>query len=487
MAFSWRGLFRKQAPATKAIAAAGITTKSVTIVDDGFIPRDVIQFSDIMSGRAEEGLDANVVMAPVLWIMRTFTEATVRVQDITEEDRPEWIKRHPVERLMRKPNNWYNGDALWQATVLSYTLNGNAYWQKIRNSVGQVIQLWYRPHWCMKPHAPQDGSAFIDYYDYDTGRGIERLNVRDVVHFRFGLDPRDPRYGFSPLRTLLREVFTDQEAARFSMRILENMGIPGVVVSPTLNPTGASFAPERSEVEALKDYIDTVFTGTGRGKALVFGEPTTIQQFGFDPAKLTLAELRDGVEERVCAVLGLPASVVGFGSGMDQTKIGAVMEQHVKLAWRQCLFPMHRGLGRQLDDQLLSDFTPDYEDREQVAFDVSKAVSLQENTTELSARVCNEVKAGLLRVDHAQAMMGYEVDETQAIYLRPLTVMPVPSETVPEPVIHPNSEQAAEMAMDAASEAAAGPDDDVKALAAKWLARMGNGNGSNGHHTEEAA
>jgi hypothetical protein len=62
--------------------------------------------------------------------------------------------------------------------------------------------------------------------------------------------------------------------------------------------------------------------------------------------------------------------------------------------------------------------------------------------------------------------------------------MPVPAEMVPEPVMHPADERVAEAALDAAAE---GPDDDVKALAAKWLARMGNGNGTNGHHTEEAA
>jgi hypothetical protein len=61
--------------------------------------------------------------------------------------------------------------------------------------------------------------------------------------------------------------------------------------------------------------------------------------------------------------------------------------------------------------------------------------------------------------------------------------MPVPSNEVPEPVMHPADERVAEAAMDAAATAAEGPDEDVKALAEKWLARMGNGNG---HHTEAA-
>ena len=471
--------------------------KAVSIVQDNFIPREVVQFSDLLVGRTrqEEGLDANVVMAPVMWIMRTFPDAVARVERHEGEGKWSFVERHPVAQLIKRPTGGaYNGDALWQATVASYTLNGNAYWQKIRNRFGQVVQLWYRPHWCIKPHSPLDGSAFIDYYEYDTGRGIQRLDVRDVVHIRFGLDPRDTRYGFSPLRTLLREVMTDQEAARFSMRILENMGIPGVVISPSLNPTGDSFEPPPGEIEKLKDYIDTAFTGSQRGKALVFAQPTQVEQFGFDLKQLALGELRDGAEERVCAVLGLPSAVVGFGSGMDQTKVGATMDAQIKLAWKGCIFPMQRSMARQLDDQLLSDFVPNYDDRERMAFDTSEAVGLKEDPTEMSARVCNEVSAGILRVDQAQAMLGHEVDDTQKIYLRPMTVMPVTAEEVPEPTIHPQAQQVVEAGMQAEEDAANRPVApmgkrwaDLEPQFKEWLREQGitNGNG-NGHHAEAA-
>ena len=468
-----RGLFKRSTPA--------VQTKGLQIVNDGFIPRDVVTLSDLSAGRgsapASEGLDANVVMAPVAWIMRTFPEAVTKVRDITDEESPEWIKGHPVQKLVRRPNPAYNGDALWQGTVMSFALNGNAYWQKIRNRFGQVIQLWYRPHWLVKPHSPPDGSQFIDYYEYDTGRGIQRLNVRDVVHFKFGLDPRDPRYGFGPLRGLLQDVLTDQQAAQFSFRILKNMGIPGVVISPSVSPTGEAFEPGRAEVEALKEYVDNALSGERVGKTLVFGQPTQATQFGFDPSKLTLGELRDQAEERVCAMLGIPSAVVGFGSGMEQTKIGAVMKELVKLAWRQCLFPMQRSMSGQLDEQLLADFVPDYEDRQQVGFDASSALSLQEDDSERTVRVNGMVEAGYLRVDHAQAMTGVEVDKTQQGYLRPMTVMFVPSEVVPtavEPMAPPGADT--EDGTDPGA---------TKGLEAV-LARMGNGNG-NGHHTEGAS
>jgi hypothetical protein len=139
MAFSWRSLFRKQ-------SASPVQTKGLTIIDDGFIPRDAITLAEAISGagRASEGLDANVVMAPVAWIMRTFPDATARVKAKTGEDW-DWVERHDVERLIRRPNDWYNGDALWQATTLSYTLNGNAYWHKVRNSFGQAALVHQAP------------------------------------------------------------------------------------------------------------------------------------------------------------------------------------------------------------------------------------------------------------------------------------------------------------------------------------------------------
>ncbi len=476
MAFSWRSLFRtKQSPAP-------VQTKGLTIVNDGFIPRDIMTMAEVLSGRASEGLDANVVMAPVAWIMRTFPDAVARVQR-KDGDKWDFVERHEVQRLIKKPNEWYNGDMLWQATVISYVLNGNAYWHKVRNGFGQVIQLWYRPHWMVKPVSPGDGSAFIGHYEYDTGRGIQQIHPRDIVHFRFGLDPRDPRYGYGPLRSLLREMMTDMEAAQFSMRILEKMGIPGVVVSPTISPTGESFEPERSEVDALKEYIDTAFTGDHRGGALVFGRPTQVSQFGFDPGQITLTDIRNTSEERVCAMLGIPSAVVGFGSGVEATKVGAALRGYVELAWKQCLFPMQRSLARQLDDHLLADFTPDYEDRERVAFDVSEAVSLQEDPAELSVRICNEVKAGIVRVDHAQAMLGHEVDATQALYLRPLTVMPVMAEEVPEPTIHPQSQQVVEAGMQAEEDAANRPVTPMTKGLEAVLERM-NGNGT---HSQEAA
>lgn len=374
--------------------------------------------SSLTSSRSN-GLSSNVLMSPVMWVMRAFTEAQLVVQRRRQDsgggiiwDR---VIDHDVEMLIDRPNDAYDGDALWKGTALSYTIDGNAYWRKIRNSFGDVIQLWYVPHWQIKPVWPHDGRTFISHYEIQGGvAGSEKMLPRDIVHFRFGLDPENPRLGYSPLKAVLSEVLTDDEASRFSQKILENMGVPGLVVSPK---EGGTAKPE--EVKRLETYFEQAFRGDRRGMALVMGKPTEVAQFGFDPNKLMLANLRDISEERVCAAIGVPAAVVGFGSGLQSTKVGATMRELVKLAWVQCVTPMQTVLGRQLTAQLLPDFVaPSFARVFRARFDTSEVSAFQEEAKAEAERVALLVREGILRVDRAQHILGLEVDPKREIYLK---------------------------------------------------------------------
>jgi HK97 family phage portal protein len=408
-------------------------------------------------------------MSPVMWVMRAFTEAQLITQKRREDSGGgiiwERMIDHPMEALVERPNAFYDGDALWKGTALSFVIAGNGYWRKIRNNIGEVIELWYVPHWLMRPVWPEDGSVFISHYEYTTGiSGPVHLPTRDVVHFRFGLDPENPRLGYSPLQAILREVMTDDEAARFSERILENMGVPGLVVSPQKD---SGYRPNESEVKRLQTYFDTAFTGDRQGRALVMGGPTDVAQFGFDPNKLMLPALRDISEERVCAAIGIPAAVVGFGSGLQSTKVGATMRELVKLAWVQCVTPMQTALARQLTAQLLPDFQSQTR-RFRARFDTSEVSAFQEEAKAEAERVTLLVRENVLRIDRAQAILGLEVDPARAVYLNEIAeehLVTHGSDTTT--VSEPGEPEMTE------------PETDEKLLAAiaARLPRNGNGNG----------
>lgn len=377
-----------------------------------------------------EGLDSGVVMAPINWILRNFTEAELRMQ---RKSAGMWapMETHPIVELVDHPNPSYDGDLLWKATCVSYFLDGNAYWHKVRNVFGQVIELWYIPHFLIDPIAPRGGLGYLSHYNYrPTGFGqpIE-LQPRDVIHFRFGLDPRNVRKGLSPLQPLLREVFTDDEAANFSASLLRNMGVPGGVIAPK----DSDSVPSPDDIKELKEYMKTGFTGDKRGEWLVLGTPTEVAQFGFNPQNLMLGSMRDIAEERVCAALGIPAAVVGFGAGLQSTKVGATMKELRRLAWTSCLQPTQRTLSRQLTQSLLPDVISQTA-RFRLRFDVSSVPAFQEEEHEHTKKVALQVSSGMLRVDRGQEALGLEVDDTQAIYLRPSNVIAITPGVEPPPV-----------------------------------------------------
>lgn len=378
---------------------------------------DASTIPQTLGGATTTGLRSNVLMSPVMWVMRAFTEAQLITQRRREDSGGgiiwERVLDHDMEVLIDRPNDAYDGDALWKATALSFTMSGNAYWRKVRNVYGDVVQLWYVPHWMIRPEWGAHGTTFISHYELSGFMGGPvKLAPRDVVHFRFGLDPENPRLGYSPLQAVLREVMTDDEASRFSEKILENMGVPGLVVSPQKD---SGFRPNADEVKRLQAYFDTAFSGDRRGAALVMGGPTDVSQFGFDPNKLMLPNLRDISEERVCSAIGIPAAVVGFGSGLQSTKVGATMRELVKLAWVQCVTPMQTSMARQLTAQLLPDFVSQVR-RFRARFDTTEVSAFQEEARSEAERVALLVKADILRLDRAQHALRLEVDPSRALY-----------------------------------------------------------------------
>lgn len=462
MLSDWK--FPKRPPPLRRLSA-GVGAKEMP-----FYPRDEVYMNGLLPRGGgynygkdiKEGLDSNVIMAPMMWIARTFTEAKTVVE--TKRGESGVWKRdddHALEQLIDKPNPFYDGDALWKATLISYVFQGDGYWLKVRNRIGDVIQLWYAAHWTIQPRWPHDGSEFISHYDYSpTGGQPIKLAPRDVVHFRCGLDPRDPRHGMGALRPLLREIFADEEAAAFSAQILTNMGVPGLIISPEESLT-------KPQAEEFKDFVASQFTGEGRGDTLVAGRKANVVQFGFDPNKLMLANLRDISEERVCAMLGIPAAVVGFGSGLQSTKVGATMAQLRISAWTDCLNPMQKTLAKQLTAQLLPDFNSQVR-QYRARFDLSDVSAFQQEAAEVANRAALLVREGILRVDRAQEMCGLEVDPKREVYLQPTASQPIDKSG--KPIEMPKKEQA--------GFGGDGDDDDEEIPAAVAARRNGNGNGS---------
>jgi len=371
-----------------------------------------------MTRSVGDGLEHNVLMSPIMWAGRMFPEGRLCVRVEQDDGEAKTDRGHDMVRLVRKPNPFYDGDALWMATLVSYFIAGEAYWLKVRGAGGRPGELWYAPHWMMTPQG--DEKTFITHYDYSCGSGMPiPLDPSSVIHFRFGLDPRDPRHGMPPLRPLLQEVFSDSEAAALVSALLRNRGVPGLLISPDKD-----VSIEPGDGTELSDYVDDRTSGANRGKALVLTAATKVQQFGFSPSDMDMSALRNVSEERVCAGLGIRAVVVGFGAGLEQTKVGATMKEEVKLSWTGCLLPTQRNMAQTLTNQLLSDFKAD--PRAEAAFDNSEVEALREDRASLTESAARAFTAGIITRARAKAWLSEDVLPGDDVYMVPINLIETP-------------------------------------------------------------
>lgn len=382
------------------------------------------------------GSNTSVVAAPLLWIGRNFPEAPPalwqKMPDSGEEElvtgKGEQGGDHLMLELLERPNQYYAGAVFWMATVMDWHLSGNGYWIKVRDRGGRPIELWWTPSGMIEPKG--DEKTFIDHYEYRVGGETIELDPENIVHFRYGIDPENPRKGKSPLSALLQEVFTDAEAADFTAALLSNMGVPGLVISPANKDSSPSLA----DVEATKEYLHESHTGERRGEPLVMSGPTSVTQFGFNPQQLQLREARRIPEERVSAVLGVPAIVAGLGAGLDRSTFANYAEAR-EAAYQDNIIPAQRLLAEDVRFQLLPDFQPDDYRSFRFGFDLSGVRVLQEDRTDLVSRMDVGVKGGWVRVSEARRVLDLEVDDSDEIYLRPVAVVEIPAgEAVPQPV-----------------------------------------------------
>jgi HK97 family phage portal protein len=360
-----------------------------------------------------DGRGNAVVMACMRKIVRTFPEAPCTVyfrrdgRGGAPPGNPEWVARpeNRLQTVLERPNPYYSGLLLWAGTLADYVLTGNAYWLKVRAAAGTVVELWWVPSTMLEPKWPEqsrggDGTTFISHYEYRVGGNDYRIPPQDVVHFRDGLDPDNVRKGLSPLASLFREIATDNSAANWTASLLRNLGVPGVVLSPG---DDAEFTQENADL--IKASFSSRFGGDRVGEPLVMAAKTQVSVLAFNPQQMVLRELRQITEERISAVFGTPAIVVGLGAGLARSTYSNMAEAREDL-YESLLVPMQRSLAADVNSQLVPDFGDP--SRLKVAFDLTQVRVLQEDQNALHERMRADLLAGMVTLNEARAAIGLD-------------------------------------------------------------------------------
>jgi hypothetical protein len=145
---------------------------------------------------------------------------------------------------------------------------------------------------------------------------------------------------------------------------------------------------------------------------------------------MDVRNLRRIPEERVTAVLGVPAIVAGLGAGLDRSTFANFAEAR-EAAYESLIIPIQRLLAAEVQAQLLPEFERDFR-RFRVGFDLTNVRVLQEDTNSAAQRWETLVRAGIATRAEARAYFGLPVDDAaDRVYLMPLNVVTVPANAMP--------------------------------------------------------
>lgn len=343
----------------------------------------------------------SAVMACLNAIRVAYGEAPIRVYR-TAPDGDAIVPDHPLAALLQRPNPHLAGKTLFGYVQDCKHTYGNAYVLKLRAGdaqTGNVVALWPLSPSNVTPYTAKGSGDFITAYRHTLPNGRhEDIDPANILHFRLGLDDRDHRVGLSPLRQLIREISSDREATAFADALLRNSAVAGGVVT---TPADADVSPE--DALTIKARLEEAFTGANRGRLAVITHGGLFKEFGFSPQELDLKALHRLPEERISAVLRVPAIIAGLGVGLDHATYSNVGQAR-QLFTETTMIPLWADDDEVLTNQLLPDFSADT--ALSVQHDLTDVRALQDDEDAKYRRLDLGVRGAWILPNEARADVG---------------------------------------------------------------------------------
>ena len=346
-----------------------------------------------------------------------FSEPPLKVYLKTQEG-DEYIDKHPAAILLENPNPNMTASLMNNYIVTSVAVSGDAFLLKLRNESGAVIQLI--------PLLPEmievkgNTEQLITKYEYKQKGNTMTILPEDMIHLRERIDPRNHRRGLSPLRSVMVEVLGDAAASQMGAALVKNTGVPSVVISPKNDLSMTS-----DEAENIAEVFGRRFGGENRGRPLVIsGGEVDIKTLSFSPKDLEIGKLRYINEERISAVLGVPAILAGLGAGLERATYSNAKELR-EFFTEQKLIPMWNHFANEFTKQLL---LHDFEDNSDYCFkyDLSDVRALSQDEDATMQRVVTGFNAGFVTVNEARQANQLPALDNGDYFVRNMTIAEVP-------------------------------------------------------------
>jgi len=323
------------------------------------------------------------------------------------------VERHPVLKLIGKPNPLMTRWELFKLTDIHLELTGNAYWYLAMNSFGIPAEIWIIPPDRMKVVPNEEGLIKGYLYDY-MGEKIA-FEPKEIIHFKFP-HPTNRYYGMGVLQAVAYEHDTDLYMKKYQLSLFKNRAMPDVVIRTEQPLT-------QEEARRLRAEWNAAYRGVDRaGKIAVVSKALDVQPLGLTPKELEYLEGRRFSRDTILHIWGVPPSKLGIVEDVNR----ANAEANDYTFQNEVILPRLELMREVLQWDLLNQFWK--KENLKIEFENPVPKDKQFRLKQHEAYIKN----GVLTINEVRAELGLEPVDWGEVPLMPLNLYPI-SAPKPEP------------------------------------------------------
>lgn len=288
----------------------------------------------------------------ISWIYKAVKKNADKVSEIelklmrqTSQGEAEIVDNHPVLELLASVNDFMTFEELVKITQGYLELVGEAYWAKIRDAGGNVVELWpLRPDKVEIIRSDEDFiSGFIYKPRYDSKVIFE---TDDIIQFK-EFDPTSPFRGVGAVMAVAYTGDSDLLAQKWNRNFFFNAAMPMMAIlfkdtvhSDTIKRFSRSWeAKHRGADNAHKT-------------AMLKGVEQILSDIQPSHKDMDFLEMRKFNRDEILAIFGVPKTVVGLSDDVNRANAEATTNSWLEHEIR----PKMRYLVGAMTEFLLRDY-----------------------------------------------------------------------------------------------------------------------------------
>lgn len=318
------------------------------------------------------------------------------------------INNHPALDLLYKVNPFQTKSEFLKITMVNKKLCGDAFWYKVKDNRGQVIELWnLRPD---RMEIVKSDTEFILGYELNKTNGKkEFFRPDEIVHFKYPT-PLDDWFGASPLSAAKVRIETESSASEYQKNFFLNNARPDGVLK-----VNGGMALSKQQKTEIKREFEKRHRGTkNNSRIAVLEGDLEYQQISISQREMDFIESMKFTRDDILVAFGVPKAIVAITD--DVNRANAETSMYIFLS--EVIRPELEMLTEKINEMLI---IPDFGEQ----FYLDFVDPTPENREQKIKEYETGLKNGYLLINEVRAEESLEPIEGGWSLYKPLNEIPV--------------------------------------------------------------